>query len=233
MDNDGIPKISVPCTDGLKLNLNNEKLIDLYEYSNGEIICSMEYFKQGINGAVNHAYVRESVAQRLMQARMLLPDGYTFKIFDAWRPYEVQYKLYYDYFNKLANQENNSGLSDEQLRKKAADFVSYPDKSKKISYVHSTGGAVDLTVADKNGKELDMGTGFDSFYENSHTAFYEVHADMNETAKENRRLLYEVMVSCGFTNLPTEWWHYDFGDSFWSALTGNDVLYESIYNLEF
>lgn len=226
-----IPEINIPRTENLTLNLNNEKLVDVFDYSCGEIICDMQYFRQGISGSVNRAFLRESAAKRLVKARSLLPNGYTFKIFDAWRPYEVQYKLYYDYFNSLAKKAENKNLSDEELHKKASAFVSFPDRSKKISFAHSSGGAVDLTIVDKKGKELDMGTCFDCFEENSYTAFYETHTCQNEIFAENRRLLYGVMTLCGFTNLPTEWWHYDFGDVFWSALTGKGILYDSVYEL--
>ena len=37
--------------------------------------------------------------------------------------------------------------------------------------------------------------------------------------RDNRRLLYNVMTEAGFTNLPSEWWHYDYGDKFWAHFT--------------
>jgi hypothetical protein len=48
-------------------------------------------------------------------------------------------------------------------------------------------------------------------------------------AKKNRRLLYHAMKKAGFTNYPSEWWHYDYGDTFWGALTGLPVKYPSVY----
>ena len=43
--------------------------------------------------------------------------------------------------------------------------------------------------------------------------------DLTETQRQildNRRLLYSVMHEAGFTNLPSEWWHYDAGDQLWA-----------------
>ncbi len=226
-----IPNKSFPAANSIISDFKDENLVDLYDYSQGRIICEMKYFEQGINGAINNAYVRETVAEMLMNALRLLPKCYTFKIFDAWRPYEVQYELYYNYFNQLKSLAENEALSDNEIHKKAKNFVSFPDKSIEVSFVHSTGGAIDLTIVNSDGTELDMGTEFDSFNSNSNTAYYETHMCPNQTVKLNRRLLYSVMTESGFTNLPTEWWHYDYGDSFWSIYTKKPMLYRSIYEI--
>ncbi|MBQ2798274.1 MAG: hypothetical protein IJF09_02705, partial [Ruminiclostridium sp.] len=121
-------------------------------------------------------------------------------------------------------------LSKEELHKKTLEFVSYPDKSKKFSFVHSSGGAVDITIIDNNGKRFDMGSEFDEFTDRSYTDWYEKN-DVNDTIRNNRRLLYNVLCSCGFTNYPSEWWHYDYGDIFWSYYTGQDAIYSSAFEL--
>lgn len=209
---------------------HNERFVDIYAYSEGAIRVNMQYAKNGISSAIPTAYVREEAAKRLMEAKKLLPKGYTFEIFDAWRPYEVQLALFCAYRDSLSRQYP-AGITAEELDAKTCEFVSFPDKSKMISYVHSSGGAVDLTIVDEKGMPLDMGSEFDAFSENSYTAWYEKNGD-NPEIRNNRRLLYNVLSACGFTNYPAEWWHYDFGDIFWAFYTGKNVLYRSIYEIK-
>jgi D-alanyl-D-alanine dipeptidase len=201
-----------------------EPFVDVEKYTEGKISTDMQYYKQGRRGAITTAYLRKSVADRLLIAAELLPCGYTLKIFDAWRPSDVQKSLYYEYFEKLRRE--NPELEDERLHLMARTFVSFPDKEKRFSYVHSSGGAVDLTIVDPNGVELDMGTHFDEFSPLSSTfAPLEEHSQ----AKQNRKMLYNAMTKAGFTNYSSEWWHYDYGDVFWSEETKNSVKYPSVY----
>ena len=74
-----------------------------------------------------------------------------------------------------------------------------------------------------------MGTAFDAFTPLAATAALEGE-DCPVAA--NRRLLYTAMTAVGFTNYPEEWWHYDYGDLFWAAMTGKDALYASIYDVK-
>ena len=197
---------------------------------NHTIICESAYFVQGIRGAVDRCLVRESVAKKLSEAVKLLPAGYGFKLYDTWRPYEVQYSLYYNYFGALVDSGKYEDCTVRELRELTKTFVSLPVKGEDVSFVHSTGGAVDLTIVDDRGLELNMGSGFDEFSEKSNTDYYEVHGGA-ETVRDNRRLLYRVMTECGFTNLPSEWWHFDYGDKFWAFYTGEAVLYRSLYEI--
>lgn len=41
-------------------------------------------------------------------------------------------------------------------------------------------------------------------------------------------MLYNVMKAVGFTNLPSEWWHYDYGDDKWAQLNHTSPLYAGI-----
>lgn len=217
----------LPFTDNITLKETDEKFVDIFAYSRGEIKVDMQYAKQGVSGAIQRAYVRETVAKKLMEAKSLLPEGYTFQVLDAWRPYTVQKALFDNYCETLMNAAKGE-MTEEELREKACEFVSFPDKSKRVSYVHSTGGAVDITLLDPHGSKLDMGTGFDDFSEKSYTAWYEQHGG-SEQIKRNRRLLCNVLCACGFTNYPAEWWHYDFGDSFWAFYTEKEAIYSSKY----
>ena len=69
---------------------------------------------------------------------------------------------------------------------------------------HSRGSTIDLTLADENGKPLDMGGIFDFMDERSHHGCEWIEPKQSE----NRRLLREMMLSAGFTDYENEWWHY-------------------------
>ena len=214
-------------TNGILLNEFDERFVDISAYSNGEINVDMQYAKSKLPSAIQTAYVRETVAKKLMDAKRLLPEGFTFMIFDAWRPYEVQYSLF-DNYRKQILANTTDVMTEEELTKKVCEFVSFPDKSKRVSYVHSTGGAVDITLLNPSGNALNMGTEFDDFSEKAYTDWYE-REGADEQIKRNRRLLHNVLCSCGFTNYPAEWWHYDFGDLFWAFYTNKDAIYSSKY----
>ena len=81
--------------------------------------------------------------------------------------------------------------------------------------IHSFGMAVDITLIDGQGVELDMGTLFDDLSERSHPALEDAMLARGElTASQigNRRLLLEAMRHGGFNGIGSEWWHFDCGD---------------------
>lgn len=220
-----VPQIAFPEITDYQIELSDEPLVDLRHHASGRIVCENQYYEKKIAGSINSCLVRKDVADHLEQVLLMLPDGYSLKIFDAWRPYEVQYHLFYDYFGKLADSGNYDSYTISELKNIAKEFVSYPQK-KDISYVHSSGGAIDLTIVDSDGCPLDMGSEFDDFSDRSNTSYFESSGIKNQ-ACFNRRLLYHLMIKNGFTNLPSEWWHFDYGDLFWSYYTGQPVKYQS------
>lgn len=81
--------------------------------------------------------------------------------------------------------------------------------------IHSFGMAVDLTLLDAQGRELDMGTGFDDTTELSHPALEDQLAAQGLLRSEHlrhRALLRHAMQHGGWQGIATEWWHFDFGD---------------------
>ena len=75
----------------------------------------------------------------------------------------------------------------------------------------------------EDGRWLDMGTAFDEASPLSATAHFEQLADYRERdlqVRDNRRTLYNAMAAQGFSNLSSEWWHYDYGDQLWAWHTG-------------
>lgn len=127
--------------------------------------------------------LRPDAAKALVKAHKALQrKGFGLKMFDCYRPRPYQQRLW----DKVPN----------------PDYVTPPAKGS----MHSRGAAVDLTVVDKNGKELDMGTPYDFFGKEAHTD------NMNLPAQvlANRRLLRDALEAVGFKGIRTEWWHFSF-----------------------
>ena len=128
-------------------------------------------------------FLRKDAAEAIVRAQKILrKKGLGLKIWDAYRPLPVQYKLW----------------------KKMPDprFVMNP----KTGSMHNRGAAVDLTIVDKKGMELDMGTPYDFFGEKAYHSYRNLPANV----LKNRKLLKETMASVGFKSIRTEWWHYSY-----------------------
>ena len=221
-----IPPAAEPNTKTVSLVAVDEPFVDLAAFSGGRVLVDMQYKKQGRPGATDRALLRRGAAERLLKAANALPKGYRLLVYDAWRPYAVQKDIYDEYFKAVAEDPENRGLTDDALHALTARFVSRPVRGKSLSFVHSSGGAVDLTLADEQGRPLDMGCGFDEFTVKASTDAYE---NADGPVRDNRRLLYTVMTESGFTNYCEEWWHFDYGDIFWAANTGEKVIYKSVF----
>ena len=129
-------------------------------------------------------FLRTDAATAIVKAHKLLKaKGYGgLKMFDCYRPKAFQQRLW----DKVPDPH----------------YVMPPWKGSQ----HSRGAAVDLTVVDKNGKELDMGTEFDNFTERAHTD--NLHLPKN--VLDNRKILRGVMEKVGFKGIRTEWWHFSY-----------------------
>jgi D-alanyl-D-alanine dipeptidase len=120
--------------------------------------------------------------------------GCTALVLDALRPQRVQQQLW--------DSLEGTGL---QM------YLANPVRGS----IHSYGMALDITLLDEHGQELDMGTGFDDMTDLSHPALEErflAAGLLLETQVANRRLLREAMFQAGFVGINTEWWHFDCGN---------------------
>ena len=80
--------------------------------------------------------------------------------------------------------------------------------------------AVDLTLIDAAGVELEMGTGFDEFDPRSHHGDLSISAE----AQRNRMILMGIMTTAGWDFYRNEWWHYQLFDSKRYPVLKNEVL---------
>ncbi len=199
---------------------------------NDRFICHSWYYDwpetngTPLPGSSPNILVRKTVFEMLEKAEALLPEGYKFFIFDAYRPIPVQQSLW-DYY-RAKKAEEMPGATDEEIDYQTLFCVSFPSYNILLPSLHNTGGAVDLTIVGPDGERLDMGSAFDEFSDRAWTTYYEDGEEgegENNTARDNRRMLYNVMIEAGFTNFPAEWWHFDYGDEKWGLFTDNAPIY--------
>ena len=220
-----IPDIKEPAT-FTKIQPTDSPFVHLVDGEDFDV--KMQYPLLKLNNAVTECYVRKEVAERLKLAQSLLPDGIKLRIWDAWRPFALQEELYQKYSNDIIEKFDLKNKSKEFRDKIIAEYISYPQKDENFPAVHTSGGAVDVTLTDKDGNELDMGTAFDAFCEQTATNYYE-KSGKDTAVRNNRRILYNCMTAAGFTNLPSEWWHYDFGDKFWGYYKNTPAIYSGVF----
>ena len=110
------------------------------------IIVDMQYPKLGMKNAIKECLVRKEVLDKLLKAKRYLPKGYTFKIWDAYRPLLLQEEIYYKYKDMIIEQFNLGNLNTEEQNKFISNFVSIPSKDMNIPPLHATGGSIDLTL---------------------------------------------------------------------------------------
>ncbi|MGW6405174.1 M15 family metallopeptidase [Streptomyces sp. NPDC055134] len=161
------------------------------------------------------AHLREGVVDRLMEAQGLLSDGLRLLFVEGYRPLSLQRTYFEGYSTKL--QSLHPEWSAGQVRAAASRFVSPPEIAP-----HSAGAAVDLTLADIDGRELDMGTQMNASPEASAGACYTGADNISAEARENRKIFGAALTAVGLVNYPTEWWHWSLGDRYWAQATGAD-----------
>ncbi|CAM4174990.1 M15 family metallopeptidase [Roseateles saccharophilus] len=142
-------------------------------------------------------WLRREAADALEQAAAWLAGrrpGYRLLVLDALRPQRVQQRLW-----------------DELQGTPLTLYLAHPERGS----IHSYGMAVDITLLDPAGREVDMGSGFDEMTLASHPDHEAEHLALGAlTARHlvERGWLRAAMREAGFHGIPTEWWHFDFGD---------------------
>ncbi len=128
------------------------------------------------------AYLRYGTVKKLKAAQEAFTEiGLTLKIWDAYRPVSAQFALW----------------------EVCPDDTYVADPRKGYSN-HNRGNAVDVTLVDSEGNELEMPTGFDDFSGRADRNY----AECPQNVAENAMLLQTVMESYGFKGYYGEWWHF-------------------------
>lgn len=149
-------------------------------YATANNVCGIKLYSTAT------CYLHQNAAKALLKAiEIAASHNLRFKIFDGFRPIKVQQFM----FDKFPDDGENGG------------FVSNP---KTGSIPHCRGVAIDLTLIDSSGNELDMGSDFDEFTD---LAFHNCKR-VSLVAKSNRELLMEIMTKAGWDFYSKEWWHY-------------------------
>ena len=191
--------------------------------SENRLFAAPIYRSLGYDGSLDAVYLRAGVTERLRLAARSLPTGLALVVWDGWRPVELQARLYDDYRAMIMR---DSSLRGRELEERVGKFVSVPSTDPTRPSPHLTGGAVDVTLSDDRGDPLEMGSEFDELTDRSHMDYYEDGRGEEELAvRDRRRRLLTVMSGAGFTNFPSEWWHFDYGNQFWAHQTGSIAIY--------
>ena len=166
--------------------INDTTFVNLKDYD-ANFVLDMKYatednFLKSRVYDCGSCYLRYKTVKKLITAnKKFNKKGFQIKLFDCYRPLDVQKKMW-----TLVPNPN---------------YVANPSKGS----IHNRGGAVDITLIDTNGMPLEMGTEFDFFGpESSHD-----YQNLSEQILNNRKLLKKIMSKSGFESFDSEWWHYN------------------------
>lgn len=183
------------------------KFVDLSKYG---FVIEPRYYYFGWS-KTGKILGRNTAVKALVKARTLLPKGYNFKIWDMQRPRAVQLSMIQSFVRRFKVEYPN--LSNKDRLNLVYKFAAKPLLKVSKPDTHRNGGAVDLTIVNKFGHELPMGTDHDSLTLRASTDYYDKLSKPSEIEKayrNNRRLLKKVMLKAGFENYSPEWWHWSY-----------------------
>lgn len=171
--------------------------------------------------------MRQSVAERLLIAQSYLPEAYRLKIVDAYRPLKPQMIMHIDTFYK--NIRLHPDWEVREIKHKTDEVIAPPG----IIPPHTTGSCADVTLADRDGNELDMGTQMQSLVPKDKERVIATYPYLTPEQHGNRSLLFGVLTKAGLYMYPLEFWHASYGDAIWAISKGlTEAFHDSIFDLE-
>ncbi|MCA9353702.1 D-alanyl-D-alanine carboxypeptidase family protein [Candidatus Nomurabacteria bacterium] len=202
-------------------------------YENGETLVLLEENPKLKLGIIKKSYeqkffVRKSIADKLYKVSESLPDNLSLVVIEGYRSVGDQQKSWLVAFNNI--KKLFPKLSNEEIERKTSMVIARPN----LLANHNCGGAIDVTLADKNGNLLDMGSPYPSLdsTKEERTRFpmfpksFLFFSLLTKNQRKNRKILRKRMESQGFVWYPGEWWHYCYGDRMWAVYTGrNSCIY--------
>jgi len=175
-------------------------------------------------------FMQRKAHDLLLLALDALPAEYGFLIWDAYRSRACQAAMFEWMRGEVRKRYPH--LNDDENFEVAKRYMS-PATEPGDPYCppHLSGGAIDLTLFSmETGEELDMGTPFDDCTERAEAMYFESSIDEAERLlRDRRRILRTAMQSAGFTPYEHEWWHFDYGNVFWSRATGKPGIFGPLF----
>jgi len=181
--------------------------------------------------------LRQGVVQRLLQAQGQLQrqqPALRLAIFDGWRPLAVQAFMVEHAIATTCRERgldpDQPGPAREAVVAEVGRFWAPPNADPACPPPHSTGAAVDLTLADgSSGVPLDMGSAIDTIGAVSEPDHFGGLAQATPEGPQRQHYLRwhqqrcwlrEAMAAAGFSQHPNEWWHFSWGDQLWAWQQG-------------
>lgn len=190
VDENAVLYAVVPYTSSILKNRDgttptSDNLIDVREYSKDLVIYMVLAHDDNFCGRALYErdlclLQKETLDKLLTAQKKFREDGYGIKIYDAYRPLHVQDAMY-----KI--------VSDPR-------YIADPKKASD----HVRGAAVDMTLVDSYGNELEMPSPVHTF--NKSSCIFS--KNMTETARGNMKYMQKIMLECGFLLYSEEWWHF-------------------------
>ena len=173
------------CGPGFGQQEQANDLVDLSDHFSLDIrYATTDNFTGQVLYPCQKCLLKELAANALLKADQHFRGmGYRIRIFDCYRPLDIQKLMWGVYPNP--------------------NYVANPNKSGSI---HNRGYAVDLSLETLDGELLDMGTDYDHFGPEAHWS----SEGLTDQQYRNRELLREGMMLFGFQPTRTEWWHYSY-----------------------
>lgn len=155
------------------------------------------FMKRVLYDTLKKPYVQIDIARRLAKSQEYLTGRnreYHLLVYDGLRPLSVQWEMW--------------NAMDTIPVLERGKFVSNPRNGS----VHNYGAAVDLTICNSKRKPLDMGAGYDDIRQIAYPSLeseFLATGEITQQQIDNRKLLRRALKSQGFSNIPTEWWHFN------------------------
>lgn len=158
--------------------------------------------------------LRRRVAEMLCDANSRLPRGYRLAIVEGWRPPYIQKRMYRFVWNRFA--DDHPDWSHMRLTRIVNRYTA--PMNDRVPPPHTTGGAVDLMLADESGRLQDHNSPYEPF---DHRSFSFDAPGLSDAARRAREILAEALLPSGLTNYPSEYWHWSYGDQGWAYRGGH------------
>ena len=206
-------------------------------------------FSIPLDDVPQEVYVRRSIAETLQRLNRHLAVSAITEFFqgevelyieEGVRSSAVQQNLYHSAIPERLRQLHPD-WSERQIGQRRDEIIALPTVDTNHPAPHASGGAIDITLRYAQpsplfvpGVEVPMGHSDGDTTERINPDYFEYtkpDSEQDKLAQRNRRALYNIMtgyafgMSSGLTVNPTEFWHWDRGNSLWSVTSGEAPYY--------